>query len=130
MGSPRVHRLKRLLRRDSINVKKIVVAAHDKREDSVYVFYEHAEEEERKDKASLERLKQKAIEVAEDKVYQKLSNAKQRELHLLDCYGLSKSESADVIELVKMIEIGAKIESVEERIKEDAKKYETIQGVE
>jgi hypothetical protein len=86
-----------------------VVAAHDKREDSVYVFYNHVEEEEKKDKASLELLKQKAIGVAEDMLYQKLSNSKQRELYLLDHYGLSKKESADVVELVKIAEVVASV---------------------
>jgi hypothetical protein len=130
MESPGVHRLKLLLRRDSINVKKIVVAAHDKREDSVYVFYEHAEEEEKKERVILEQLKAKGEEIAKDKVYPKLKNIKQRELYLFDHYGLSKRESVDVIELVKMIEIGAlMVEKAEEKIKKKEEKDETIQGI-
>lgn len=122
MGSPRVHRLKRLLRRDSINIKKIVVAAHEKKADSVYVFFEYAEEETRKDKETLKLLKAKAEEVAKDEIYAKLANAKQRELFLLDHYGLSKRDSVDVVELVKMIEIESKIS--EAKIEEEGTEKE------
>jgi hypothetical protein len=105
MKGPRVVQLKRLLRTDKIQIKKIAVAAHDRKEDSVYVFFTYPEEEQTKDKATLKQLKAKAEEVAEDKVYQKLSNSKQRELYLLDHYGLAKRESVDVVELVKIVEV-------------------------
>lgn len=109
MTGQRVAQLKRLLRNDRIQVSRINVAAHDKREDCVYVFFDYAVEESAKDRETLKRLKEKAIEVAEDKVYQKLSNSKQRELFLLDHYNLSKRDSGDVMELVKMIEIEASV---------------------
>jgi hypothetical protein len=88
-------------------VKRIAVAAHEKKADSVYVFFGYAEEEKVRDKTALTQLKAKAEEVAKDKVYQKLSNSKQRELFLLDHYNLSKKESGDVIELAKMAEVEA-----------------------
>jgi hypothetical protein len=90
-------------------VRRIVVAAHDKREDSVYVFYEHAEEEEKKERVILEQLKAKGEEIAKDKVYPKLKNIKQRELYLFDHYNLSKKESGDVIELAKIAEVEASV---------------------
>jgi hypothetical protein len=52
--------------------------------------------------------------VVKDKVYQKLSNSKQRELFLLDHYNLSKKESADMVELVKIAEIEEKLKSEKE----------------
>lgn len=105
MKGQRVAQLKRLLRNDKIQVKRIAVAAHEKKADSVYVFFAYAEEEKVKDKETLKQLKVKAEKVAEDKMYAKLSNTRQRELFLLDHYGLSKKEGADVIELIKMIEM-------------------------
>jgi len=98
------------LRDEKISVGRIEVAAHEKREDTIYVFYTRVEEGEKKDKETLERLKANAGEVANDKVYQKLSNSRQRELFLLDHYGVSKRESVDIVELVKMIEQEAKEE--------------------
>ena len=109
MTGQRVAQLKRLLRNEKIQVKRIDVAAHEKKADSVYVFFEYAEEETRKDTETLKLLKAKAEEVAKDEIYAKLANAKQRELFLLDHYGLSKRDSVDVVELVKMIEIESKI---------------------
>ena len=103
----RVAQLKRLLRNDKIQVKRIVMAAHEKKADSVYIFFERTIEENTKERATLKRLKEEAGRVAVDEVYAKLSNAKQRELYLLDHYGLSKRESVDMIELVKMIELEA-----------------------
>jgi hypothetical protein len=121
MEGQRVAQLKRLLRNDRVQVKRIAVAAHEKKADSVYVFFGYAEEEKVRDKTALTQLKAEAEEVAKDKVYQKLSNSKQRELFLLDHYNLSKKESGDMIELVKMIEIGAQaIEKAEEK-KEEGK---------
>ena len=122
MEGQRVAQLKRLLRNDRIQVKRIAVAAHEKKADSVYVFFAYAEEEKVKDKATLKPLKDKAKKVAEDKIYAKLSNVKQRELFLLDRYNLSKKESGDVIELVKMIEMEkAEGKSVKKEKKEDEK---------
>jgi hypothetical protein len=125
MTGRRVAQLKRLLRNDRIQVKRIVVAAHDKREDSVYVFFAYAEEELMKDKATFYQLKVKAEEVTRDIIYAKLTNTKQRELYLLDHYNLSKKESGDVIELAKIIEIEkaeGKSESEKEEIKGGDKK--------
>lgn len=119
MKGQRVAQLKRLLRNDRVQVKRIAVAAHEKKADSVYVFFGYAEEEKVRDKTALTQLKVKAEEVAKDKVYQKLSNSKQRELYLLDRYGLSKKESADMVELVKIAEVEVNIvESKSEEIKE------------
>ena len=118
MRGRRAYRLKRLLRDERISVGRIEVAAHDKREDTVYVFYNRVEEGEKKEKETLERLKPKAEEVATDEVYAKLTNSKQRELFLLDHYNLSKKESGDVIELVKMLELEKAIrKSEKEEIK-------------
>jgi flagellar biosynthesis regulator FlbT len=117
MNGLRVVQLKRLLRTDRIQVRKIAVAAHEKREDTIYVFFDHVAEESEKDREILKRLKAVAAKVAEDELYQKLSNTKQRELYLLDRYALSKRESVDVIELVKIGEID-KGESKEEVQKE------------
>ena len=105
MEGQRVAQLKRLLRNDKIQVKRIVVAAHEKKADSVYIFFERTIEENVKERATLKLLKAKAEEVGNDMMYTKLSNTRQRELFLLDHYGLSKKEGADVIELIKMIEM-------------------------
>ena len=120
MKGQRVAQLKRLLRNDKIQVKRIVVAAHEKKADSVYVFFAYAEEEKVKDIATLNLIKEKAEMVVKDKIYAKLSNAKQRELFLLDRYGLSKKESGDVIELAKIIEM-VKAEGKSESGKEEIK---------
>jgi hypothetical protein len=109
MTGQRVAQLKRLLRTDKIQVRKIVVAAHEKKADSVYVFFDHVAEETEKERETLKRLKAEGERVAEDEIYQKLSNSKQRELYLLDHYGLSKKESADVVELVKIAEVVASV---------------------
>jgi len=101
----RVVALKRLLRREDIRVHRITVAAHDKREDSVYVFFESTAKDTEKDTVALAGLKAKAEEVSKDEVYAKLSNTKQRELYLLDRYGISKRDGVDVIELVKIAEL-------------------------
>ena len=101
----RVAQLKRLLRNDKIQVKRIVVAAHEKKADSVYIFFARTIEENAKERATLKLLKAKAEEVGKDMMYAKLSNTRQRELFLLDHYGLSKKEGVDVIELIKMIEM-------------------------
>ncbi|MBE9592840.1 MAG: hypothetical protein IMF19_05110 [Proteobacteria bacterium] len=122
MIGQRVAQLKRLLRSDRIQVKRIVVAAHDNKADSVYVFFEYAEEESRKDKETLVQLKEKAVAVAENKVYQKLSNSKQRELYLLDMYALSKRDSGVVMELVKIIELEAKMEESDSEKRGEIKK--------
>jgi hypothetical protein len=102
------------LRNKNINVVRIEVAAHDRKEDTVYVFFEYAAEVAQEDKETLKRLKEKAAEVSKDTVYAKLSNARQRELHLLDHYELSKKESADMVELVKIAEIEEKLKSEKE----------------
>ena len=118
----RVAQLKRLLRNDKILVKRIVVAAHEKKADSVYIFFEHTVEEVAKEKVTLKRLKEKAESVADDKLYAKLTNSKQRELFLLDRYGLSKKDSADVIELIKMVEMEKEIgKGEEEETKKEGK---------
>ena len=109
MKARRVTALKRLLRNDRIRITRVAIAAHEKKEDTVYVFFDNVEEEETKDKAVLEQLKEKAAEVSKDEVYPKLSNAKQRELHLLGNYGVSKREAVDVIELVKIAEVEAAV---------------------
>jgi hypothetical protein len=88
--------------------------AHANREDVVYVFFEYAKEEDAKDKETLKRLKAAAVKVAEDKVYQKLKNVKQRELYLLDHYDLPKRDSLDVTELIKIAEIEEKLKSEKE----------------
>jgi hypothetical protein len=120
MAGRRVAQLKRMLRNDRIAIKKIEVAAHEKKADSVYVFFGYADEEKVRDKTALTQLKAKAEEVAKDKVYQKLSNSKQRELFLLDHYNLSKKECGNVIELAKIIEM-EKAEGKSEREKEEIK---------
>ena len=118
----RVAQLKRLLRNDKIQVKRIVVASHEKKADSVYIFFERTVEEVAKEKAVLKRLKEKAESVADDKLYAKLTNSKQRELFLLDQYGLSKKDCADVIELTKMVEMEKEIgKGEEEKTKKDGK---------
>ena len=109
MKARRVTALKRLLRNERVRITKLAIASHEKKEDMVYVFFDNVEEEEVKDRAVLEQLKQKAEEVAKDKVYPKLTNAKQRELYLLNHYGLSKREGVDVIELLKIAEITASL---------------------
>ena len=122
MEGQRVAQLKRLLRNDKIQVKKIVVAAHEKKADSVYIFFENPIEGIAKEKATLERLKAEAESVAKNKIYTRLVNSKQRELFLLDHYGLSKRDSADVIELIKMIEMEKAIgNSEEEETKKEGK---------
>lgn len=122
MKGRRVAQLQRLLRNDKIQVTRIEVAAHDTREDSVYVLFENREGEIAKDRANLKQLKAKAESVAEDKVYLKLSNARQRELYLLDHFGLSKRECVDVVELVKMLELESSTEAgVKEKRKDDEK---------
>lgn len=107
MNVGRVVALKRLLRREDIRVHRITVAAHDKREDSVYVFFESTAKDTEKDTVALAGLKAKAEEVSKDEVYAKLSNTKQRELYLLDRYGISKRDGVDVIELIKIAEVVA-----------------------
>ena len=122
MKGRRVAQLQRLLRNDKIQVTRIEVAAHDTREDRVYVLFENREGEIAKDRANLKQLKAKAESVAEDKVYLKLSNARQRELYLLDHFGLSKRECVDVVELVKMLELESSTEAgVKEKRKDDEK---------
>jgi len=115
MKARRVTALKRLLRKDNVNVKRIEVAAHEKKEDMVYIFFDNVEEETAKDKAVLEELKEAAKEVAKDTVYPNLTNAKQRELYLLDRYGLSKRAGVNVIELLKIAEIAASV-AMDERL--------------
>jgi hypothetical protein len=88
---------------------RIAVAAHEKTADSVYVFYDHTVEEIAKDRATLKRLKEIAERVAEDTLYAKLTNSKQRELFLLDHYDLSKRDGFDVVELVKIAEVEASV---------------------
>jgi hypothetical protein len=88
---------------------RIAVAAHEKTADSVYVFFGQVEEEIAKDRATLKRLKEIAERVAEDKLYAKLTNSKQRELFLLDQYDLSKRDGLDVVELVKIAEVEASV---------------------
>lgn len=124
MEGQRVAQLKRLLRNDKIQVKRIAMAAHEKKADSVYIFFEYAEEEKTKDKATTKQLKGKAEEVVEDKIYAKLTNSKKRELYLLDHYGLSKRESADVIELAKINEM----EKAEGRSEKKGNKEDEIQN--
>lgn len=112
MKARRVTALKRLLRNDRVNIGRIAVSAHEKKEDMVYVFFDNVEKVEEvvaKEKEIVARLKKKAAEVAKDEVYAKLSNSKQRELYLLDRYGLSKREGVDVIELVKIAEVEASV---------------------
>ena len=121
MEGQRVAQLKRLLRNEKVSVRKVEVVAHGNREDVVYVFFDYVEEETQKERAILERLKEKAVDVAANQVYQMLSNAKQRELFLLEHYGLSKSDSVAVVELVKMIEI-------EKAIWRSEKEKEEIKG--
>jgi hypothetical protein len=108
-------------------VNRIAVAAHEKKADSVYVFFDHVAdvaEETAKERETLKRLKVEATRVTEDKTYQQLSNSKQRELYLLDSYGLSKREGVDVIELVKIGEIEVKIVEGESEEAEEEKKKE------
>jgi hypothetical protein len=88
---------------------RIAVAAHEKKADRVYVFYDHTVEEIAKDRATLKRLKEIAERVAEDKLYAELTNSKQRELFLLDHYDLSKRDGLDVVELVKIAEVEASV---------------------
>jgi len=109
MEGQRVAQLKRLLRNDRIQVKRIVVAAHEKKADSVYVFFDRVEEEITKEKEAIKQLKAKAEVVAGDEVYRKLTNAKQRELYLLNYYGLAKRESVDLTELIKIAEVEASV---------------------
>jgi hypothetical protein len=109
MEGQRVAQLKRLLRNKNINVARIEVAAHDRKADTVYVFFEYAAEVAQEDKETLKRLKETAAEVSKDTVYAKLKNVKQRELFLLDHYDLPKRDSADVVELIKIVEIEAEI---------------------
>jgi hypothetical protein len=109
MKARRVTALKRLLRNDRVRIIRITVAPHEKKEDMVYVFFDSVEEVVAKEKEIVARLKEKAEEVANDVVYAKLSNSKQRELYLLDHYGLLKREGVDVIELVKIAEVEASV---------------------
>ena len=118
MKARRVTALKRLLRNDRVNIGRIAVAAHEKKEDMVYVFFEDVEKVEEvvaKERETVARLKEKAKVVAIDEVYAKLSNSKQRELYLLDHYGLSKREGVDVIELVKIAEVEASV-AIDEKL--------------
>ena len=122
MEGQRVAQLKRLLRNDKIQVKRIVVAAHEKKADSVYIFFENPIEGIAKEKATLKRLKAEAESVAKDEIYAKLVNSKQRELFLLDHYGLSKKDSADVMELIRMVKMEKGIgRSEEEETKKEGR---------
>jgi len=116
MKARRVTALKRLLRNDRVRIQRITIAAHEKKPDMVYIFFDNVEEETAKDKAVLEELKEAAKVIAKDEVYPKLSNVKQRELYLLDRYGLSKREGADVIELLKIAEIAASVAMDEKQL--------------
>ena len=121
MKARRVTPLKRLLRNPRVSINRIAVSAHEKREDTVYVFFDNVEEVVAKEKETVTRLKEVAKEVAKDEIYAKLSNSKQRELYLLDRYGISKREGVDVIELVKISEVESSIARAEALLKAKAK---------
>jgi uncharacterized membrane protein YvbJ len=132
MKARRVTALKRLLRNDRIRITRITVAPHEKKEDMVYIFFDNVEEVVAKEKETVARLKEKAEEVAKDEVYAELSNSKQRELYLLDRYGLSKREGVDVIELVKLAEVEASVAMDEKlltaKVKLEVKEDKRVKG--
>ena len=116
MKARRVTALKRLLRNDRVRIQRITIAAHEKKEDMVYIFFDNVEEETQKDRIALDKLKAKVELIANGSIYPKLTNAKQRELFLLDRYGLSKRESADMVELLKIAEIAASVAMDEKQL--------------
>lgn len=123
--------LKRLLRRDNISVRTIDVAAHEKREDTVYVFYEpKAEMAEivEKEKERLQRLRLKAKEVRSNAVFQKLTNAKQRSLFLCEKCQVTKGEAEDIVELVKVINVEEWVREEEQRTEEEAAAREKMKS--
>ena len=70
---------------------------------STMVYYEDLTEITTKEKVKLTWIKEKALALALDEKYQKLSNAKQRTFYLLETYGYCSADSADIIEYLGMI---------------------------
>ena len=66
-----------------------------------YIFYQDIKEELEHELSDFKKKLEIAKQVSEDERYHTLKNLKQRELFLLSEYFLSKSESQDVIELLK-----------------------------
>ena len=66
-----------------------------------YVFYQDIQEELQQELSDFKNKLEIAKQVSIDERYHTLKNLKQRELFLLSEYFLSKSESQDVIELLK-----------------------------
>lgn len=67
------------------------------------VYYEDLTEITTKEKMKLTWIKDKALSLALDEKYQKLSNAKQRTFYLLETYGYCSADSGDIIEYLAMI---------------------------
>ena len=67
------------------------------------VYYEDLAETTEKESLKLTWIKDKAIKLALDEKYQKLSNATQRKFYLLETYGYCSTDSADIIEYLGMM---------------------------
>jgi hypothetical protein len=67
------------------------------------VYYEDLPEITSKEKVKLNWIKDKAIALALDEVYQKLSNAKQRQFYLLETYGYCSADSVEIMEYLGMM---------------------------
>ena len=70
---------------------------------STMVYYEDLTEITTKEKMKLAWIREKAIALALDEKYQKLSNATQRKFYLLETYGYCSTDSADIIEYLGMM---------------------------
>jgi len=67
------------------------------------VYYEDLVDTTSREKTKLTWIKDKAIKLALDEKYQKLSNATQRKFYLLETYGYCSTDSADIIEYLGMM---------------------------
>ena len=93
-----------LLDDESVKVRFVNIVPNKEIGDRVYIFYDW-ETTVKDEQARIAELRNVAKRIAQNEVFQRLSNVKQKTLFLVEQEGVTKKDAEDVIELVKIIEV-------------------------